>query len=103
MGYSVLNFLYQLDISLIDVCFIYTLKLGIGGCLSMITHNPQLQFVTRLPNSPKTKEKGVVLVMGPLYETPSSPRLPFNLNQSLSFLGLFQHGGTCTPLGRLCF
>ena len=31
MGCSVLNFLYQLDISLVEVCFIYTLKLGIGG------------------------------------------------------------------------
>ena len=28
---SVLNLLYQLDISLVEVCFIYTLKLGHGG------------------------------------------------------------------------
>ena len=40
MGYSVLNSFYQLDISLVDICFIYTLKLGIGGCLSMLAHNP---------------------------------------------------------------
>ena len=33
--YSVLNLLYQLDISLVEVCFIYTLKLGHGGRLSM--------------------------------------------------------------------
>ena len=31
IGYSVLNLLYQLDISLVEVCFIYTLKLGHGG------------------------------------------------------------------------
>ena len=31
MGCSVLNFLYQLDISLVEICFIYMLKLGIGG------------------------------------------------------------------------
>ena len=31
MGCSVLNFLYQLDISLVEICFIYTLKLG-GTC-----------------------------------------------------------------------
>ena len=30
-GCSVLNLLYQLDISLVEVCFIYTLKLGHGG------------------------------------------------------------------------
>ena len=34
-GCSVLNSLYQLDISLVEICFIYTLKHGIGGYLSM--------------------------------------------------------------------
>ena len=42
MGCSVLNFLYQLDISLIEIFFINTLKLGIGGRLYMSTHSPQL-------------------------------------------------------------
>ena len=54
MGYSVLNTLYQLDISMVDICFIYTLKLGIGSHMFVSTHSPRLQFVTRLPNSPKT-------------------------------------------------
>ena len=49
MGCSVLNFLYLLDISLVEICFVYTLKLGIGGPLSMSAPSPQLQFVTRLP------------------------------------------------------
>ena len=88
MGYSVLNSLYQLDISLVEICFIYTLKLGIGGCMSMSAHNPRLQFVIGLPDSPKTEAKGVVLVKGPWYETLGSPRLPFDLNQPLSFPGL---------------
>ena len=35
IGCNVLNVLYQLDISLVEVCFIYTLKLGHGGRLSM--------------------------------------------------------------------
>ena len=60
----------MLDISLVETCFIYTLKLDTGGCLSMSAHNPQLQFVTGIPDSPKTEVKGVVLVkgrgMGPL-------------------------------------
>ena len=64
MGCSVLNFLYQLDISLVKICFIYTLKLGIRGHLSMSAHSPWLQFVIGLPDSPKTKAKGVVLVKG---------------------------------------
>ena len=80
MGYSVLNSLYQLDITLVEVFFNYTLKLGIGGRLSMSAHSPRLQFVTGLPNSPKTEAKGVVLVKGPWYETPGSLELPFDLN-----------------------
>ena len=42
MGCSVLNLLYWLDISLLEICFIYTLKLGTRGRLSMSAHNPKL-------------------------------------------------------------
>ena len=87
MGCSVLNSLYQLDISLVEICFIYTLKLGTEGHLSMSAHSPWPQFVTGLPDSTKMEAKGVVLVKGLWYEIPSSPGLPFNLNQSLAFLG----------------
>ena len=59
MGWSVLNLLYRLNISLVEICFVYTLKLGTGGRLSMSTHNPKLQFVIGLPDSPKTEAKGL--------------------------------------------
>ena len=36
MSCSVLNSLYQLGISLVEIYFIYTLKLGIRDCLSML-------------------------------------------------------------------
>ena len=42
MGCSVLKFLYHLDISLVKICFIYTLKRGVGGRLSMSAHSPWL-------------------------------------------------------------
>ena len=58
MGYSVLNFLYQLNISLVAICFIYTLKLGVGGRLSMSAHSPWLEFVIEFSNSLETKAKG---------------------------------------------
>ena len=87
MGCSVLNFLYQLDISLVEICFVYTLKLGTGGQLSMSAHSPQLQFVTRLLDSPKKETKGVVLVRGLWYEMSGSLGLPFDVNQSLVFPG----------------
>ena len=59
MGCSVLNLLYQLDISLVEICFIYTLKFGVGGRLSMSAHSPQLQFVTGLSDSLILKRKGL--------------------------------------------
>ena len=65
MGCSVLNFLYRLNISLVEICFIYMLKLETGGKFSMSAHNPRLQFAIGLPDSPKTEAKGVVLVRGP--------------------------------------
>ena len=77
-----------MDILLVEICFIYTLKLETGGRLSMLAHSPRLQFVTRLPNSPKTEVKGVVLVRGPWYEMPGSSGLPFDVNQFLVFPGL---------------
>ena len=80
IGCYVLNSLYQLDIFLVEICFIYTLKLGTRGRLFMSTHSPRLQFVTWLPNSPETEAKGVILVKGPWYEIPGSPGLPFNMN-----------------------
>ena len=79
VGCSVLNLLYHLDISLVEVYFIYTLKLAHGGRLQLSAQSPRLQFVTGLPYSPKIEAKGVILVR-PWYETPSSPDLPFTLN-----------------------
>ena len=49
-GCSVLNLLCQLDISLVEVYFIYTLKLAHGGRLSLSAQSPRLQFVTGLPD-----------------------------------------------------
>ena len=69
----------------------------------MSVYSRRLQFVTWILDSPKIEAKRIVLVRGPWYETPGSPELPFDLNQTLSFPGLFHLGGACTPLSRLCF
>ena len=69
----------------------------------MSAHSPQLQFITGLSDSPNTNVKGVVLVEGLWYKMLGSPGLPFDLNQSLMFLGLFQLARGCTSLGRLFF
>ena len=57
-GCCVLNLLYQLDLSLVEVCFAYTLRVAQGGQMSMSAQSPWLQFVTRLPDSPKSEAKG---------------------------------------------
>ena len=91
-----LNLLYQLDISLVDICFIYTLKVGVRGHLSMSAHSPRLQFVTGLLDSPKTKAKEVVLVEGLWYEMSSFLGLPFDPNSLL-------HSHVCFSLMELVF
>ena len=62
---SVLNLLYQLNLSLVEVCFAYTLRVAQGGQMSMSSQSPWLQFIKGLPDSPKSEAKGVILVRGP--------------------------------------
>ena len=57
--------------------------------MSMSVLNPRLHVVNRLPNSPKTEAKGVLLVRGPWDESPSSLSLPFDINRSQSFPGVW--------------
>ena len=78
----VLNHLYQLDLSLVELYIIYFLRVGQGGRMSLSVLNPRLQVVNGLPDSPKIKEKGVLLVRGPWDESSGSPGLPFDINGS---------------------
>ena len=89
IGCCVLNHLYQLDLSLVELCIIYFLRIRQGGWMSMSVLNPQLQVVNGLPGSPKMETKGVLLVRGPWDESPGSLGLPFNINRSQSFLGVW--------------
>ena len=86
IGCIVLSFLYQLDLSLVVICFAYSLILKRGGRLSFSILDSRLQFVNGLPDSSKTEAKGVILVRGPWDETPGSPDLPFYINRSQGFL-----------------
>ena len=88
VGCCVLNHLYQLDLTLVELFIIYMLNIGSGGRMSMSVLSPRIQIVNRLPDSLKTEAKGALLVRGPWDETPGSPGLPFNVNRSQSFLGL---------------
>ena len=65
IGCNVLNFLYQLDLSLVEIFFAYSLILRRGGQFSFSILDSRLQFVNGFPDSPKTEAKGVILVRGP--------------------------------------
>ena len=80
-----LNHLYQLDLTLVELFIIYFLNVGSGGQLSMSVLSPWLQIVNGLPDSSKTEAKGVLLVRGPWDETPGSFGFPFNVNRYQSF------------------
>ena len=69
IGSYVLNHLYQLDLSLVDILIIYSLSIGSGGRMYMSVLNPRFQIVNGLPDSPKTEAKGALLVRGPWDET----------------------------------
>ena len=59
------------------LAFLQGSTLGLGA--------PLCRCSLEVPASTKTEAKGVVLVKGPWYETPGSPGLPFDVNQSLVF------------------
>ena len=64
MGCSVLSLLYNLDLSLLEVLFVYSLKKGKNDIFSMAADLPSLQLVTELLDSTKGGAKGHVMVWG---------------------------------------
>ena len=73
LGCCVLNHLYQLDLTLVELFIIYMLNIGSGGRMSMSVLSPRLQIVNGLPDSLKTEAKGALLVLGPWDETQVPP------------------------------
>ncbi|RVW18010.1 hypothetical protein CK203_116547 [Vitis vinifera] len=61
----VLDMLFQLDFYLLEVLFIYTVKMSKKERFGLFSHILSLQLVTDLPDSCKGWAKGHVLVSGP--------------------------------------
>ncbi|RVW99883.1 hypothetical protein CK203_029238 [Vitis vinifera] len=57
MGYNVLDMLYRLSFTLLEVLFVYTVNMSQNERFSLSTHILSLQLVTRLPDSNKGKNK----------------------------------------------
>ncbi|KAL6349980.1 hypothetical protein AAG906_002087 [Vitis piasezkii] len=87
MGCSIINMLYNLDLTLLEVFFLYSLKKGKNDIFSMSAHLPSLQVVTELPDSIKGGAKGLVLVRGGWAGLLERPSRPFSPNYTLEIPG----------------
>ena len=79
--------LFHLDLSLLEVLFIYTIKKGKNNIFSMFANIPSLQLVIGLPDSTKGGAKGHVLVRGPWVSLVEHPEREFHPNFSLKIPG----------------
>ncbi|RVX15686.1 hypothetical protein CK203_009087 [Vitis vinifera] len=87
MGCSILSMLFNLDLSLLEVLFIYSIKKGKNDFFSLAARLPSLQLVTDLPDSTKEGAKGHVSVRGVWAGLLEHPERPFSPNRSLVFPG----------------
>ena len=65
MGCSILNMLFHLDLSLLEILFIYTIKMSEKGIFNLSAHILSFQLVTGLSDSTKGVAKGHVVISGP--------------------------------------
>ncbi|WJZ94641.1 hypothetical protein VitviT2T_013481 [Vitis vinifera] len=89
MGCSIINMLYNLDLTVLEVFFVYSLKKVKTDIFSMSAHLPSLQLVTELPDSTKGGAKGHVAVQGAWAGSSGRPGRPFSPNYSLAIPGKF--------------
>ncbi|KAL6328594.1 hypothetical protein AAG906_038789 [Vitis piasezkii] len=89
MGCSILYMLFSLDLSLLEVLFVYTIKKGKNNIFSISVGIPSLQLVIDLPNSIKGVARGHVLVKGSWGGLLEHREKEFVPNQSLKIPALF--------------
>lgn len=65
MGCSILDMLFNLELSLLEVFFVYIVKKAKSDIFSLAANIPSLQLVTGLLDSIKGATKGHVIVKGP--------------------------------------
>ena len=88
MGCSIINMLYNLDLTMLEVFFVYSLKKAKTDIFSLSAHLTSLQLVTELPDSTKGGAKGHVMVRG-AWAGSRHPARPFSPNYSLKIPGKF--------------
>ena len=88
MGCNVLGMLFNLDLSLLEVLFAYSVKKGKNDIYNFVVSIPSLQLVTGLPDSTKVAARRHVLVKGTWAGLTVHPDKQFAPNQSLKTLGV---------------
>ena len=88
MGCSILGMLFNLDLSLLEVLFVYSIKKAKTDIFSFVACLLSLQLVTILPDSTKGAAKGHVLVKGSWAGLAVHPDRSFSPNQSLKVPGM---------------
>ena len=88
MGCSILSMLFNLDLSLLEVLFINSIKKLKNDIHSFVACLPSLQMVTSLPDSIKGAARGHVLVKGLWAGLSVHPNRQFTPNHSLKVPGM---------------
>ncbi|RVW70946.1 hypothetical protein CK203_050599 [Vitis vinifera] len=83
MGCSILSILFNLDLSLLEVLFIYSIKKGKNDIFSFVASLPSFQLMTSLSDSTKGAARGHVMVKGLWAGLTVHPDRQFAPNQSL--------------------
>ena len=89
MECNIINMLYNLDLMLLEVFFVYSLKKVKNDIFSMSAHLPSLQLVTELPDSTKGGVRGHVAIRSGWAGFSGRPGKPFSPNYSLVIPGKF--------------
>ena len=88
MGCSILSMLFNLDLSLLEVLFINSIKKLKNDIHSFVACLPSLQMMTSLPDSTKGAARGHVLVKGLWAGLSVHPDRQFAPNHSLKVPGM---------------
>lgn len=87
MGCSVLDMLFHLDLSLLEVLFVYSIKKVKNDIFSLSASIPSLQLVTGLPDLIRGVARRHVLVKGPWAGLMVHPQKEFSPIRLLRILG----------------
>lgn len=104
MGCSILDMLFNLDLSLLEILLVYSIKKTKNDIFNLAANIPSLQLVIGLPDSTKGAARGHVLVKGPWAGLMVHWEKEFVPNQSLKVLGKNRLSliFLCCELGQHC-